>query len=42
MTRWWLNLNASLWYLPALLVAVFLTPAFGLVVLDRHLPYEWE
>jgi len=33
-TRFWLNLNASLWFLPVLMVGVFLGLAFGLVQVD--------
>jgi len=41
-TRWWLNLNASLWFLPVLMVAVFLGLAYGLVITDQHIDHGWE
>jgi uncharacterized membrane protein len=40
--RFWLNINASLWFLPVLLVALFLALALGLVLLDRNIDHSWE
>jgi uncharacterized membrane protein len=40
--RWWLNLNASLWFLPVLMVLVFLGLAYVLVHIDPGLSKEWE
>ena len=42
LTRWWLSLNASLWFLPALMVAVFLGLAYGMVHLDMVISHGWE
>jgi uncharacterized membrane protein len=41
-TRLWLNLNASLWFLPVLMVCVFLALAYGLVLLDQRIGHSWE
>ncbi|WP_426061086.1 DUF2254 domain-containing protein [Hymenobacter sp. B1770] len=40
--RLWLNLNASLWFLPVLMVLVFLGLAYGLVHIDPSVTKEWE
>ncbi|WP_345236457.1 DUF2254 domain-containing protein [Hymenobacter saemangeumensis] len=41
-TRFWLNLKAGLWFLPVLMVGVFLGLAFGLVQLDQNISHGWE
>ena len=42
LTRLWLNLNASLWFLPVLMVTVFLALALGLVFIDENINHSWE
>lgn len=37
----WQNLNASLWFVPALMVAGAILLAFGLVLLDARAPLGW-
>ncbi len=41
-TRWWLNLNASLWFLPVLMVLVFLVLAYALVHVDPAISHALE
>jgi len=40
-TRWWLNLNASLWFVPALMVAGAILLAFALIFVDVRLSHDW-
>ncbi|WP_400190861.1 DUF2254 domain-containing protein [Hymenobacter sp. B81] len=37
----WQNLNASLWFVPTLMVAGAILLAFGLVLLDARVPHDW-
>ena len=37
----WQNVNASLWFVPTLLVAGAIGLAFGLVVVDTHIAHTW-
>jgi uncharacterized membrane protein len=37
----WRNLDASLWFVPAVMVAVSIALAFGLVVLDVRIGHAW-
>ena len=37
----WQNVNASLWFVPTLMVAGAIGLAFGLVVVDTHIAHTW-
>ncbi|GAA4381158.1 DUF2254 domain-containing protein [Hymenobacter koreensis] len=41
LKRWWLDLNASLWFLPALMVAGAIVLAFALVLVDARIGHDW-
>ena len=41
LQRWWLELNASLWFVPTLMVLGAVLAAYGLVHLDDSIGHEW-
>ncbi|WP_019947753.1 DUF2254 domain-containing protein [Hymenobacter aerophilus] len=41
LKSWWLNLNASLWFVPTLMVVASLLLAYALVILDAGTSNKW-